>query len=413
MKRHTKAKRWIIWGSTILAAAVAVFGAVGMNAKPDAAPRVTGNAGKSAPTVEEARAFTDAAEQRLLKLWIDASRASWVQQTYITDDTEILSAEADQAVKAATAELAAQARRFDGMQLPPDVARKLMLLKLSVDIPAPRDPKEAAELSRINASLQSDYGKGKWCPPDDNGKCLELSEIEKIIDNSHDPKELQAAWIGWHAVGAPMRGRYTQMVGLANEGAREVGFADVGAMWRSNYDMPPEQFRAEVERLWEQVRPLYVSLHTYVRWRLREKYGADVVPEDGPIPADLLGNMWAQDWSNIYPLVAPPNADPGYDLTKILKDRGTKPLDMVHTGENFFKSLGFAPLPDTFWERSMFVKPADREVVCHASAWDVDYKDDLRIKMCIERDRGRFRGDPSRAGAQLLPARLQHAAAAF
>jgi peptidyl-dipeptidase A len=154
-------------------------------------------------------------------------------------------------------------------------------------------------------------------------------------------------------------------------------------MWRSKYDMTPDEFARELDRLWAQVRPLYVSLHAYVRNRLREKYG-NAVPADGPIPAHLLGNIWAQDWSNIYPLVAPAGADPGYDLTRILKARKTSPTEMVRFGESFFKSLGFAPLPATFWERSLFVKPRDRDVVCHASAWDVDNAEDLRIKMCID-----------------------------
>ncbi len=337
-----------------------------------------------APTAAEARAFTEGAEKRLLALWIKAGRAQWVQENFITDDTERISADADEEVKAATAELAAQAKRYDGMALPEDVARKLKLLKLSVDVPAPRNPAELAELAQINASLQSDYGRGKWCPDGPAGKCLALGDMERIMAQSRDPKELLRVWEGWHAVGAPMRGRYARMVVLANEGARELGFADVGAMWRSNYDMPPDKFAAEVDRLWQQVRPLYVALHAYTRTQLVKQYGASVLTEDGPIPAHLLGNMWGQDWNNIYPLLEPPNASPGYDLTQILKSRNTTPLDMVHYGERFFMSLGFAPLPATFWERSLFVKPADRDVVCHASAWDIDYQDDVRIKMCIE-----------------------------
>src|SRR6185437_1650952 len=185
-----------------------------------------------------------------------------------------------------------------------------------------------------------------------------------------------------HTISPPMRADFQRFVELSNKGARELGLKDTGAMWRSKYDMPPDDFPKELDRLWAQVRPLYLSLHAYVRWKLREKYG-DVVPANGPIPADLLGNIWAQDWTNIYKLVAPADADPGYDLTQILKSRNTTALDMVHYGENFFKSLGFAPLPPTFWERSLFVKPRDREVVCHASAWDVDAVEDLRIKMCI------------------------------
>ena len=262
-------------------------------------------------------------------------------------------------------------------------ARKIKLLKLSLTLATPSDPKESEELTRIVSGMEGAYGKGKYCP---NGtqSCLDLEELSKIMANSRDPKQLArrldrlarhfarpCARISRASWSSPTRAR------------KQLGFEDTGAMWRSKYDMPPDDFAKELDRLWEQVRPLYLSLHAYVRWKLREKYG-DVVPANGPIPADLLGNMWAQDWDNIYPLVAPPNADPGYDLTEILKKRNTDGSDMVHYGEHFFTSLGFAPLPQTFWERSLFVKPRDRDVVCHASAWDVDFVDDLRVKMCID-----------------------------
>jgi peptidyl-dipeptidase A len=336
------------------------------------------------PTVEEARRFVDAAEARLLDLWIKDQRANWVHETYITDDTEQMSADADAAVAAATAELAAESRRFEKLKLPEDIARKIKLIKLSVPIPAPRDPALAAELTKINASLDGDYGKGKWCPDGATGKCLDVNDVTRVFATSRDPNELLRTWEGWHAVGAPMRQRYSRMVVLANDGAKEMGFDDVGSMWRSNYDMTPDQFAAEVDRLWQQIRPLYVSLHAYVRWKLAEKYGPSVVSEDAPIPAHLLGNIWAQDWTNVYPLVAPANSDPGYDLTKILKSRNESAVDMTHTAEHFFVSLGFAPLPQTFWERSMFSKPRDRDVVCHASAWDIDFVDDLRVKVCLD-----------------------------
>jgi peptidyl-dipeptidase A len=344
----------------------------------------SGTVPDAAPTVEEARAFTAAAEVKLLDLWVKSARASWVQNTYITEDTQRIGADADLAVKSETAKLAAEARRFDGLQLPEDVARKLKLIRLSVDIPAPHDPAEAAELASIDASLQGDYGKGKWCPDAaDASKCLNLDQLEKVMAASRDPEELKRAWIGWHAIAPPMRERYERMVVLGNKGARELGFADMGAQWRSNYDMPPDKFAAEVERLWQQVRPLYESLHAYVRTRLHEKYGA-AVPAEGPIPAHLLGNMWSQGWTNIYPLVAPPQGDSGYDLTEILKSRNTDAVGMVKFGERFFVSLGFDPLPDTFWKRSMFTRPRDREVVCHASAWSIDFRNDLRVKMCIQ-----------------------------
>jgi len=336
------------------------------------------------PTPADAKRFIGQAETRLLDLWIKSERASWVAENFITDDTESISADADQAVKAVTSELAIQAKKFDQLRLPPDVARKFMLLKLSVAIPSPHDPAGQAELAKIAASLDGDYGKGTWCQDDKKENCKQLPDIEKILANSRDPKELLAAWQGWHAIAPPMRQRYIRLVELGNQGAKEMGFADVGAMWRSNYDMPPDDFSKELDRLWQQVRPLYVSLHAYVRWKLAEKYGKDAVPEDAPIPAHLLGNMWAQEWNNIYPLLAPANATTGPDVGATLQAKHIDAKGMVHYGEAFFTSLGFEPLPSAFWERSLFTKPRDRDVVCHSSAWSIDYKDDLRIKMCID-----------------------------
>ena len=337
------------------------------------------------PTAEDARKFLEQAEARLLELSEESGRAAWVQSTYITEDTEILAARANQRYMDAVAQLVKESRRFDGIQLPNELERKMKLLRLSLTLAAPSDPRESQELARLAAGMEAAYGKGRACPEgvSDASKCLDINQVTKVMAESRNPAELLSVWRGWHAVGAPIRKDYQRFVELANKGAREIGFADTGAMWRSKYDMTPEEFSAELERLWNEVRPLYVSLHAYVRNKLRARYGT-AVPANGPIPAHLLGNMWAQSWENIYPLVAPANADPGYDLTAILRRRKVGPQDMVRYGERFFTSLGFAPLPKTFWERSLFTKPRDREVVCHASAWDVDNVEDLRIKMCIE-----------------------------
>ena len=338
-------------------------------------------------TAQDARKFLDDAGKKLFDLSLDAGQASWIQSTYITGDTEAMAAKANERLIDESVRLAKAAVAFDKVKLPADQRRMMKLLKNTLVLAAPANPAESAEVTRLGASLEGTYGKGKYCPEDQGGKakpCLDIEAITRIMANSRDPKELLDAWSGWHAISRPMRPDFQRFVELANKGARELGFKDTGAMWRSKYDMPPDAFAQEVDRLWEQVRPLYVSLHSYVRWKLREKYGADVVPANGPIPAHLLGNIWAQEWSNVYKLVAPAEADKGYDLTDILKKRNTQPLDMVHYGENFFKSLGFAPLPPTFWEHSMFTKPRDRDVVCHASAWDIDSIDDLRIKLCID-----------------------------
>jgi peptidyl-dipeptidase A len=333
------------------------------------------------PTLAEARAFLDRAQSKLLELSVEDERADWVKSTFITYDSEILAAKADENQIAATMQLAKESTRFSHLKMPADMARQFQLLRLSLTLAAPSDPKEAQELTQIASRMEGIYGSGKYCPAD--GQCLDLDQLSDILRTSTDPAKLLDAWRGWHTISPPIRPLFQKYVELGNKGARELGFADTGAMWRSKYDMPANAFPAEMDRLWEQVKPLYLSLHAYVRWKLREKYG-DLVPASGPIPAHLLGNMWAQEWENIYPLVAPKDADPGYDLTAILKGRGTQPLDMVKFGERFFTSLGFAPLPKTFWERSLFVKPRDRDVVCHASAWDIDYVDDVRIKFCME-----------------------------
>ena len=341
------------------------------------------NKGKPSATVDEARAFVEEADKKILELSVAADRANWIQSTYITEDTEILAAEATERRSAAIVELAKEATRFDGLNVPEDVARKLKLIKLSLTLPTPANPTESEELTRIVVSMEGTYGKGKYCP-EGKKECLDIGALSRILASSRNPKELLEVWQGWRTISPPMRKPFERYVELSNKGARELGFADTGAMWRSKYDMPPDDFAKELDRLWNQVRPLYESLHAYVRNRLNQVYGPDAVPEKGPIPAHLLGNMWAQTWSNIYPLVAPKEADPGYDLTQRLKTKGVDEREMVRYGERFFTSLGFDPLPKTFWDRSLFTKPKDREVVCHASAWDVDAVNDLRIKMCIE-----------------------------
>src|SRR5579871_2125635 len=310
------------------------------------------------PTVQDAKKFLDEAESKLLVLSTEASHADWIRENFITFDTEALSATADERAIAEGVRLAKGATRFDRVKLPPDMARKMLLLKLGLTLAAPSDPKESAEVTQLAAKLDGEYGKGKYCP-DDKKPCLDVEGVTRILANSTDAKEQLDAWTGWHTISLPMRRDFVRFVELSNKGARELGFKDTGAMWRAKYDMPPDDFAKELDRLWEQVRPLYVSLHAYVRWKLREHYG-DAVPANGPIPAHLLGNVWAQDWTNIYKLVAPANSDPGSDLTKILVSRNIGSQDMARYAERFFTSLGFAPLPDTFWQRSIFTKPRDR-----------------------------------------------------
>ncbi len=337
----------------------------------------------SKPSATDAKKFVEAAEADLLKLSNEAGQAQWLQATYINQDSEAVAARANQRLLDAAVKYAKEAAKYDGVTVQDDVARKLKLLKVSMTLPAPSNAKDSEEVTRLAVSLESAYGKGKYCPGGDPTKCMTIDDITRIMNTSRDPKQLLEVWKGWHTISRPMRKDYVRLVELSNKGAKELGFADTGALWRSKYDMEPDAFAKELDRLWEQVKPLYVQLHAYVRWKLREKYG-DAVPADGPIPAHLLGNLWAQQWDGVYPLVGPKDSGPGYDLTAILKQRKTDAIQMTRYGEGFFTSLGFAPLPKTFWERSMFTRPRDRDVVCHASAWDVDNDNDLRIKMCID-----------------------------
>jgi peptidyl-dipeptidase A len=335
------------------------------------------------PTVQDAQRFMDRAEAELLKFNIDGNRTEWVLENFINSDTEQIAAQANERLIARATQLVMEARRFNGLALPAALARKFLLLKLFLGMPAPNEAKLREELTRVAASLSGSYGKGKYCPGGPQEPCLGIDDLDQQMAKVRDPKELAEIWAGWHAIGPPMRDNYARFVELSNQGARELGFADTGALWRSGYDMTPAEFSADLERLWKQVEPLYKELHAYTRRKLIAKYGAAAERKDGMIPAHLLGNMWAQEWGNVYDLAAPPATPVTYDLGEILVKRKTNPRQMVEFGENFFVSLGFEKLPETFWQRSLLAKPADREVVCHASAWDIDLDKDVRLKLCL------------------------------
>ncbi len=332
-------------------------------------------------TVDEATVFVEGAELRLLDLWKESGRAAWIQNNFISYDTNAMSASASEKVMAATINLAAEAARFNDIELPPQLSRKMLKLKTSLAAVAPSNNDLQAELAEIMTEMESIYGTGEYCRPEEG--CLSLPAMERLFGELRDTDELLAMWGGWRKVGRDIRPLYEKFVEISNAGAKELGFQDTGHMWRSGYDMPPELFVEEIEGLWEEIRPLYESLHCHVRAKLGEELGTAVVPPNEPIPAHLLGNMWGQGWGNIYDVVKPEQDGMNYDLTQLLERKGIDEVEMVRYGEGFFSSLGFEPLPDSFWERSLFVKPLDRDVVCHASAWNLDFRDDIRIKMCI------------------------------
>lgn len=369
--------------SRLAVAAALAGGCLSTAAWADAAPANTAPA--AAPTVADAQTFVKDAEKESLDYYIDASRIQWVNSTYITEDTDALAAKSGAQGTEMQVRFAKGAAKYQNVPgLDPVLKRKLDKLRQGIVLPAPSTPGAATELNEIATKLQSSYGKGMGTL---DGKPINGSDIEAEMGKlTHTPAEYAEMWKSWHdQVGKPMKADYVREVEIANAGARELGFSDTGAMWRSGYDMPPEQFAALTEKIWQEVKPLYDALHCYTRTKLNEKYGDAVQPRTGPIRADLLGNMWAQEWGNIYPLVAPKGSgDLGYDVGDLLTAKGYDPVKMVKAGENFYSSLGFAPLPDTFWTRSQIVKPRDRDVVCHASAWDIDTKNDVRIKMCTK-----------------------------
>jgi len=336
------------------------------------------------PTAAGAEAFLKQVEEGLLDRWIDADRAEWVRMTYITPDTEAIAASAREELMDYVGRMAREAVRFLQVPLPDTVKRKIHLLRTFLDMPAPPDAAKREELAQIGTRMDSIYGQGKHCPERLHGKCLTLPDMYEVLAKSRDYDELLDIWTGWRKVSVPMRPLFQRFVELSNEGARALGFSNLAELWKSRYDMPPDAFEAETERLWKQVEPLYRDLHCYVRAKLVERYGADRVPPNGPIPAHLLGNMWAQEWTNLFDLVAPEPAEASaLDLDAALRAKQVDEKGMVRIAEAFFVSLGLDALPATFWERSMFTQPRDRDVVCHASAWDVDQDEDLRIKMCI------------------------------
>ncbi len=344
-------------------------------AKPDLPAQPAG------PTAADAKAFADAAEARLAVLSEYDQRVQWIGATFINFDTEWLQTKADAQLTEETVKLAMDAAKFNDVDVDPVTKRKLMLLRLSQTLPAANTPGAAEALAATSTRLNAIYSTGKFTY---GGKTYNLDQASNVMASSRDPQMTRAMWEGWMSIAAPMKDDYAKLAQLSNDGAQGLGFKDTGALWRSGYDMDPDAFAAETDTLWTQVAPFYQNLHCYVRRKLNEKYGDSVQPKFGPIRADLLGNMWAQDWSNIYDVVAPKTIKSSYSLDKLLVAKKYDALKMVHTGENFYTSLGFQALPQTFWERSQITRPRDREVVCHASAWDVDNASDVRIKTCLE-----------------------------
>jgi peptidyl-dipeptidase A len=351
-----------------------------------------GPKGVTPPPKLEAVAFVAQVNTDLVELAKEGNAAGWTQQTYITPDTQYLNARVTDHYLEYFSRTAAAAAKYDKAKdkLDASTERSLLLIKLGVSAPAPSDPAKRAELANLTTELDAMYGEGKYCPPGTNkdGKktdCRIYDDLAETIATSRNYADLTEAWVGWHSIAKPMRPKYQRFVELANEGAKELGFDDVGVLWRARYDMPVADFEKEGDRLFAQVKPLYQGLHCYARKRLQQRYGKDKVPDGKPIPAQLLGNMWAQQWNRVYDdLLKPYPAASIESADRLLQKFKWDAVKMTKSAESFYTSIGFPALPQKFWERSMLTRPRDREVVCHASAWDMDNTDDVRIKMCMK-----------------------------
>lgn len=333
----------------------------------------------SAETADE---FVARLNKELAEIGAELSAAGWTQATYITVDTQLMNAKAYERFLAYFSSAVEQAKAFEGQPMSPASKRTIELLKLGVSAPAPDDPAKRAELAKLVAGMEAKYGSAKYCPQGPES-CRDEVQLKAVLEKSRDYDELLEAWKGWHDAARPLRADYTRFTELANEGARTLGYKDLGAMWRSGYDMPADDFTKEAARLYGQVEPLYKELHCYARGRLAAKYGADKVPAGKPIPAHLLGNMWAQQWDAVYELLEPYPGVSSLDVDSALVAQGYDAVKMTKSAETFYKSIAFPALPATFWERSMLTQPRDRNVQCHASAWHMDGKEDVRIKQCI------------------------------
>ncbi|MBL8536234.1 MAG: M2 family metallopeptidase [Hyphomonadaceae bacterium] len=365
----------------LLKAAASLIAIAAFTAACATAPANTASPAADAPTAVEAQAYVDAAERELAERSVFESRTAWVYENFINFDTEWLLQRASAEGTEARVRLASGAGRFANVDLPADARRKVDLLRLSLVLPAPQREGAADELAAITTRLSSAYSTGRI---DYQGRQVTLDDLETMMGTERNAANLEEMWSDWHATARPMRDDYARMVEIANEGARDLGFANVGQMWLSNYDMPPAEMEAEVARLWGQMRPFYEQLHCHVRARLNAHYGDAIQPRTGPIRADILGNMWAQDWSTLMPMMRPRGAAATYDTTRLLTRAGYDARRMTETAERFYTSLGLQELPDSFWERSLLTRPRDRDVVCHASAWDLDNREDIRVKQCIQ-----------------------------
>lgn len=359
--------------------ALASFGLAQLAVAAEQKPPTPPPASSLAPFLIKAESDLDAASQ-------ESNRADWVHATNITPDTAWLSSLARERLATLSLRLARQAANFDRASASPVERRKIDLLRRLTSVPPPADADAATRLAGLQTSLSGQYATGSFLY---KGRPTSLGEAEVLLAKTRNPEEARLLWEGWRDSAKALKPDYIAMAALANQGARELGYADMGELWRSGYDRSPAEVETEIDAEWNQLKPIYTALHCFMRKKLSERYGATVQPRTGPIRAHLLGNMWGQNWGNLFDVTKPEKLDQP-DIDDSLQKAGYTPLRMVKTAEAFYSSLGFESLPASFWTSSQFVKPADRKVDCNPSAWTIDNRTDVRLKMCIRVTRSQF-----------------------
>ncbi|KAM3859472.1 angiotensin-converting enzyme [Diretmus argenteus] len=328
----------------------------------------------------QAKKFLEEYNSTAEVVWNAYTEASWAYNTNITEPNKQTMLEKNLEMSKHTLKYGQMARQFDTTDFQ-DGSTKRIMKKLSDIERAGLPQSELEEYNTLLSNMETKYSVAEVCRA--NGTCHPLDpDLQKIMAESRDYNELLFAWKGWRdAAGKVLRQDYKRYVELANKAARLNGHDDNGDFWRSLYETPT--FEQDLETLWKELEPLYQNVHAYVRRVLYKKYGAKHVNLKGPIPAHLLGNMWAQTWSGIMDLAIPyPNATQ-VDATPAMEAKGWNATRMFRESDNFFTSLGLLPMPKEFWDKSMLEKPTDgTKVVCHASAWDFYNRKDFRIKQC-------------------------------
>lgn len=208
------------------------------------------------------------------------------------------------------------------------------------------------------------------------------NDLPRIMELSRNEAELRYIWSEWHdRVGPPNRNNFMRYIDLANQAAIAHGYRDAGDQMRAFYEDSDMYFT--VQDLWTQIQPLYRQLFTFVRKGLVRQYGERVVRRNGPIPAHLLGNMWPQNWKNIFDIVKQRHTET-LDVTGEMIKQGYTPMRIFQKAEEFFTSLGMPPMPAEFWRNSILQQTNGSTGKCTASAWDFCNNFDFRVKQCTD-----------------------------